>query len=109
VQRCGPTSLGVAQKRLLTLMRSICFGRIEGLQIRCGQPVLDPPPRIIREIKLGSTDNQSNKSDYQEMRQVRELIALFQQIGDGVVDCIEIRHGLPFRVVITDRLVGKEA
>lgn len=33
------------------MMQEINFGRIERLIIRDGQPVLDPAPRIIRDIK----------------------------------------------------------
>jgi len=33
-------------------MQRINFGRILNLSVRRGQPVLDPPPRIIREMKL---------------------------------------------------------
>lgn len=37
-------SLTPARRRLLELMQEINFGRIEGLAVRGGEPVLDPPP-----------------------------------------------------------------
>jgi hypothetical protein len=90
-------------------MRSIRFGRIDGLQLRAGDPVNEPPPKTVREIKLACSDQQTCKSDYRRQPQITELLELFRQIGDGVVDVIEVRHGLPFRVVITDQPERKEA
>lgn len=92
----------------LDLIRRICFGRIEGLAVRNGRPALDPPPRIVREIKLGTVAEQSDISDFASKPQVRELFVLFEAIGDGIVDCVEVRHGLPFRVVIADTVAGRE-
>jgi hypothetical protein len=95
--------------RLFELMQSISFGRIESLHIRAGEPVFDPPPRILREIKLASPDQQSSHSDYLNKPQVRELLEIFRQVGDGVIDVLEIRHSLPFKVTFSDQLVGKKA
>jgi hypothetical protein len=27
------------------------FGRIEGMRVKQGEPVWDPPPRVIREVR----------------------------------------------------------
>lgn len=103
-----PDSLNIGAAWLLQQIRAIGFGRIEALHVRSGQPLPDPPARMIREFKLGGSDHQTDRSDYLNKRQVRELLALFEQIGDGVIDCIEVRHGLPFRVVLTNQHLAKE-
>src|SRR5687767_11562343 len=46
-------SLSPLRQQLLLLMQRLNFGRIEGLVIKDGDPVLDPLPRVIRELKFG--------------------------------------------------------
>lgn len=84
-------------------MRRITFGRIEGLQLCEGQPIFKPSPRVVREIRLaagGESPAPAMSSDFELKCQVRELFDLFAEIKDGVIDVLEVRHGLPFRVVL---------
>lgn len=94
-----------SRQRLIRLMQRINFGRIEGLAVRGGQPAFDPPPRLIREVKFGG-DNGSRpeglRGDFTLKAQVRELFAQLEELGDGVVTCIEIQRGLPFRMTVEE-------
>lgn len=47
------TNLSDGRRRLLRLMQDINFGAIEELEIRGGEPMFSPPPRVVREIKFG--------------------------------------------------------
>ena len=47
------SSLSEAQRRLVHLLQKVNFGKIEGLQIRSGDPVFEPPPRIVQKLKMG--------------------------------------------------------
>jgi len=86
-------------------MQRINFGRIEGLSVRRGQPVLDPPPRVVREIKFGGENGprpEATKQDFELKALVRDLFAHLEAMGNGVVRCIEIKHGLPFRMTVEE-------
>lgn len=86
-------------------MQRINYGRIEGLLVRCGEPVIDPPPRIVREIKFGGENGprvEAAKSDFVLKAQVRELFAQLEALGNGVIPCIEIQRGLPFRMTVEE-------
>lgn len=99
------SSLSRHETRLIELMQRINFGRIEGLLVRAGQPVLDPRPRIVREIKFGGENGprpESVKSDFALKAQVRDLLAQLEMLGDGVIPCIEIQRGLPFRMTLEE-------
>jgi hypothetical protein len=101
VQLTGP------RQRLVELMRRIKFGRIERLVIRGGEPVINPPPQIVREHKFGVSKPaqphpQANASALKS--EVVELFETLSNIQDGEVQALEVRHGLPFRLVITDAL-----
>lgn len=98
-------ALLLERRRLVELMQRLHFGQIVGLRLRSGQPVLDPPPQLIRDRKLGSeplSRPTSPCADFLLKEQVVALFASFDEIGDGVVDLIEIKHGLPFRLQHTE-------
>jgi hypothetical protein len=97
-------SLPPAGQRLVESMQSLYFGQILGLHVRNGLPVVDPPPRRVRDYKLVSEPAPraaSPREDFLLREQVVELFDYFKQIGDGVIDLIEVKHGLPFRVLHT--------
>ena len=99
------SSLSHARVRLIELMQRINYGRIEGLSVRRGEPVLDPPPRIVREIKFGGENGprpETAKEDFFLKAQVRELFAQMEAMGSGVIRTIEIKHGLPFRMTVEE-------
>ncbi len=93
------TSLSHAQMALLELMHEMDFGRIMNLHVRSGEPVFHPPPRVVCEIKLGTHSIQARerqKDDFALKAQVIELFDLLSSLGDGVVRCLQVKHGLPF-------------
>ena len=97
--------LSDAQVRLIELMQRINFGRIFDLKVRRGQPVMDPLPRVIRDIKFGGDNKprpEAAKTDFALKAQVRELFAELEAMGDGVIPCIEIQRGLPFRMAVEE-------
>ncbi len=99
------SSLSQPKRRLVELMQRINFGRIEGLVVRSGEPVLDPPPRIVREVKLCAENGprpETAKEDFALKAQVREIFAHMEAMGDGVIGHIEIKHGLPFRMIFEE-------
>ena len=112
MSRPTETSFGPAVRRLVELMRLINFGRIENLTIQAGEPIFDPPPRVVREIKFGAERRPPRDvgiGDFEPKVQVHELVAELTQIGDGVIEVLEIRHGLPFRLVIAEPLTERGA
>jgi hypothetical protein len=84
-------------------MRRIYFGSIENLHIEEGDPVLDPPPRIFHEIKFGGVNAPPSDTfwrDFYLKAQVVEFFNFLNDVRHGVIHRIEIKHGLPFRVVV---------
>jgi hypothetical protein len=102
------SSLSSPQKRLLETMQKMNYGRIEDLSIRGGEPIFDPPPRIVRDVKLGAADNgarpELESGDFALKREHVELFESLCRLGDGMIDSIEVKAGLPFRLAIEERL-----
>lgn len=93
---------------LIEMVQRINFGRIEELQIRDGLPILSPRPRVSREIKFGGENGprpEIDAADFLLKSQVVELFALFDALGNGTIDVLEIKHGLPFRAIVTEAAV----
>lgn len=108
-----PTKAGLpAPRRLLVeTMERIGFGRIEGLTVRDGQPVFNPPPRIIHEIKIAGENNPRSglpAADFELKHQVLELFDHLTRLQTGKLESIEVRHGLPSRIILERRVSDPE-
>jgi hypothetical protein len=91
------------RRRLVELMQSINFGRIENLIVRNGNPVLDPPPSLVREVKFGGDNGPRPELDtgnFLLKEQVVELLQHLDRLGTGTVAVLEVKHGLPFRMLL---------
>jgi hypothetical protein len=90
---------------LIELMQSINFGRIEKLPINNGQPILIPRPPVVREHLFGGKNGprpESAAADFLLKQKVLDLFAMFDRLGNGVIDVLEVKHGLPFRAIVTE-------
>lgn len=99
------STLSPPRARLVEVMQQLSFGRVEGLVVRGGEPVLDPPPRLVREVKFCAENGprpEADKEDFALKAQVRELFAHMEAMGDGVISRIEVKHGLPFRMTFEE-------
>jgi hypothetical protein len=98
-------ALSPARRRLVELLQHLNFGRVEGLSVLDGDPVFDPPPRLVREVKFGGENgprSEAAAADFPLKSQLVELFQHFDEIGDGTIDVLEIKHGLPFRMVVAE-------
>jgi len=101
--------LSEPRRRLLELMQEVNYGRIENLEVRDGEPVFDPPPRIIRKIKIAAANGprpEIKSHDFTLRKEVVEFFEHLETLGAGVVRCIEIKNGLPFSMDIEATVQG---
>lgn len=97
--------LSAANKALVTLMQKIHFGRIKELRVRHGEPVMEPPPRVVREIRFGIENGPKRRvkrNAFTLKAQVCDLLAQLEALGEGTVKCIDIQDGLPFRMIVEE-------
>ncbi|QEL20466.1 EF-hand domain-containing protein [Limnoglobus roseus] len=97
--------LSAPRRALVELVQERNFGRVEHLPVRGGEPVLDPPPRVVREVKLGGENDPRPEralANFRLKRQWVELFELFDAVGDGTVDVLEFKNGLPFKALVAD-------
>ena len=96
-------SLSAPRRRLLEIMQRLNFGRIDDLEIRNGDPVFNPVPRIVQDIKLGGENSQRpelRNADFVLKSEVAEFFDHLSRLGNGSVESIEVKYGLPFKLAI---------
>ena len=98
-------ALTPAKRQLIELLQTLNFGRLEELRIRHGEPVLEPRPRVVHEIKFGA-DNGPHAmratEDFVLKAAVREFLAQLAVRPNGTIRWLEVRHGLPCRMAFEE-------
>ena len=106
MQELFKTQLTPQRQRLIELFQRINYGSIEGLSIAAGQPCFDPKPTILRDIKFGANENgpraELAKGNFRLKASLLQLFDLLDEIRDGVLQVVEIKGGLPFRIVLRE-------
>jgi len=62
------STLSPARRQLLLRLQTLNFGRIENLRLQDGEPVLDPPPRVVREVKFGGDNSPRPEADLRDFQ-----------------------------------------
>lgn len=100
------TSLSAPRKKLLQAMQRNPFSNIDAV-VSGGEPSFEPPPKITREIKLGidvPARPTADDSDFALKKAVTDLFQHFDQLRDGTAVTIEVRHGLPARLILAGEI-----
>lgn len=103
------TQLSAPRQVLVRLLQSINFGYVEGLEVRRGEPVFNPAPMVYVEVKLDAAAAprpEMESADFELRSEVVRLVEQFDELGDGSIERIDIRHGVPRRVVIERPIQG---
>src|SRR4051812_3456192 len=96
------SALDSGQRRTFEIIDALGFGFIEHLRVHKGFPCFEPSPRIVQSIKLDSEPIPRRNAAHDDLTLKKEFETLFNQLNrlhEGVVD-IEVRHSLPFRLVL---------
>jgi hypothetical protein len=99
-RRPDPTkrSHSPARQRLVMMAQGQVFGTIHDLLFRNGDPVFDPPPKVIRRVKLGGHNTARPQAAAADFVLKQEWVELFNHLDaceNGTVLVIEVAHGLP--------------
>jgi hypothetical protein len=103
------SELPPGRRVLVRLMRDRGFGTILRLHVRDREPVLDPAPEVVREVKLGATREERPGGGEQDFTLKAQVVDLFEQLdalGSGSIESLEIQNGLPFRLRLRSRPGG---
>ncbi len=98
------SQLSTSRQALVRLCQAINFGQILGLQVRNAEPIWDPSPTVLSEIKLEIEEAPQlalDLADFKLSSAIRRLMLQLDQIQEGRIEKIEIREGIPRRLMIS--------
>jgi hypothetical protein len=101
------SDLSPACQTLVRLCQSINHGAIEDLRIEHAEPIFDPSPVILRDVKLDTEDGtrpEIDLSDFDLCGEVRRLICQLHKLGTGIIEHLDVRGGIPRRIVFRGSL-----
>ena len=102
------SSLSAGRQQLVARMGALGFGRILNLKVSDGQPVFDRDTVVVRLLKMGGRNAprpECGHVDFLLKDAVVELFAHLDRIGDGVIARVEIAHGLPLLIEVSEQMV----
>ena len=94
--------LSPARQELVRLMQRINYGEIRRLTIRNGEPILTPPPVIVRAVKFGAENGARRQAVLDDFTLKDQVIQFLNEIdlSDGEIEVVEVKAGLPFMALI---------
>jgi len=101
------SQLSTPRQALVRLCQSVDYGQILDLQVRDHEPVFSPPPKLLLDIKLDADCGgrpECELADFALCDEVCRLLDRIEKMGTGQVQRIEVRAGIPRRVLIEARL-----
>ena len=96
------SDLSPARQALVRLCQTMNFGSIRKLEIRDGQPVFDPPPLVLVDVKLDGGDPPRPETDLTDFELTQEVVRLLERLDDRAktaIEVLEVRAGIPRRLV----------
>lgn len=102
------SSLTPARQCLVTVMQRLRYGKILDLVVRDGEPVLDPPPEVVQEVRFSASRTRPEhprSEDFSLKSPVIDLFRRLTKLGNGTIDILEVQNGLPFRMSVRSTIM----
>ena len=91
------TDLLPSERRFLTAMHQLGYGRFESLRINRGELVLDPWPATVQRVNLegGRATPPSPSSTFELKSQLIKFFAHVRGVDAGEIRTLTVQNGLP--------------
>ena len=96
--------LSTPRQRLVRRCQAINYGYIQRLEVENSEPIFKPETLVYVEIKLDVDDcgrSEVGLTDFALPDEIQRLIAQLDEIQIGVIEKIEVRGGIPRRLVFS--------
>ena len=101
------SDLSPARQALVRLCQAINHGSIEDLEIRHSEPVFDPWPVTVRDVKLYGDEDPRPELSLQDFVVSDEIVRLLKSLDEmkyGTIRRIEVHAGLPRRMLVESKV-----
>jgi hypothetical protein len=96
------SELSPPRQKLVRLCQEIKYGSIRGLQVQDGEPVFDPQPVFLTDVKLDVDRVARPEIDLPDFVLRDEIICLMEHLDELVnttIECLEVHAGVPRRLI----------
>jgi len=103
------SDLSAPRQALVRLCQSIDYGQILDLRVRECEPVFDSGPTLLLDIKLDTECGIRREAELADFVLCSEVCRLLDRINDlktGRIQRIEVRAGIPRRILLEAQLTG---
>jgi hypothetical protein len=104
------SDLSPARQALVRLCQAINHGSIEDLEVWNYEPVFDPWPVALRDVKLGSDEEPRPEvalRDFVVADEVVRLISLLDETKCGTIRRVEVHAGVPRRMLVESQVTAR--
>jgi hypothetical protein len=101
--------LSAPRQALLRLCQTVNYGSFENLVVRNSEPIFDPPPVVLKDVKLDSDDGSRPElalHDFAVSDEALRLMSLLDEMKCGTVRRIDVRAGIPRRIVLESQVLS---
>ena len=101
------SQLSASRQTLMRLCQDVNFGQILDLLVRDAEPIWNPGPTILSEVRLDIEEAprpEGELPDFKLSSEIQRLMCQLDQLKDGRIEKIEVRGGVPRRLILTSRL-----
>ena len=92
---------------MLRVFQGVDYGQILDLLVRDREPMFSPPPTLLLDIKLDAESGSRPElalADFDLSEEVCRLLDRLDQMENGRIQRIEVRAGIPRRILIEARV-----
>src|ERR1039457_1064172 len=103
------SQLSPQRQALIRLCQAINYGSIEYLAGKDSEPVFEPWPVTVRDLKLDKDEDhrpEFDLADFVVRGEVARLLKRLDEMSSGTLRCIEVHAGLPRRVLVEAPVTG---
>ena len=104
------SDLSPARQALVRLCQAINYGSIEDLEIRHSEPVFDPWPLTVKDVKLSGEEDprpELSLDDFVVSDEIVRLMRLLNEMKCGTIRRVEVHSGTLRRMLIESQLAAR--
>jgi len=103
------SALSPARQAMVRFCQAINHGSIEDLMVENGEPIFDGSPVMVKDVKLDSSEGprpEATLEDFVLADEVLRLMGQLDEIRHGTIRRIEVRGGIPRRLLVESQRPG---
>ena len=102
------SQLSPARQALVRIFQALNFGEIQGVRVRDADPIIDRASVAVFDAKLEKEEvprPELDLADFELRAEVSSLMSLLDELKNGTIQRLEVRAGIPRRLVFESRLL----